>query len=284
MPVSTILQTKTPRPAGLPEWPTMYDLPSEEVGDPGMPDEFHVHQTILLDETFRLPREDYFSALDMNLYYDRQHPRWYKRPDWMGVIGVPRLYAGYDMRYSYVVWDEGVLPLIVVELLSDSTEDGDLGQRLRDARKTPSKWEVYERLVRVPYYAIFSRNYTELRFFRLTSRGYEEDLLHEGRVWLPEAEIGLGLWQGSYHGFEKLWLRWYDADGNWLLTGDERAEQERQRAEQQFWRAEQEQHRAEQERRLAVQASQRADQADQRAAQAEQRAASQRPIFCALQT
>ena len=34
------------------------------------------------------------------------------------------------------------------------------------------------------------------------------------------------------------WLRWWDRDGNLLLTGAERAEQEKQRAEQERQRAE----------------------------------------------
>ena len=33
--------------------PTMYDLPSEEPGEPGLPDEFHLYQPQLLRETFQ---------------------------------------------------------------------------------------------------------------------------------------------------------------------------------------------------------------------------------------
>lgn len=55
---------------------------------------------------------------------------------------------------------------------------------------------------------------------------------------MTEAELGLGLWQGKYKGQERLWLRWYDAQGNWVPTPEERAEQEHQRAEQEHQRAE----------------------------------------------
>ena len=52
---------------------------------------------------------------------------------------------------------------------------------------------------------------------------------------MPSLELGLGLWQGSYQDIERLWLRWYDGDGNWMLTPAEmeaqRVIQERQRAE-----------------------------------------------------
>jgi hypothetical protein len=58
----------------------------------------------------------------------------------------------------------------------------------------------------------------------------------------------LGLWQGEHEGRERLWLRWYDEQGNWILTPEElerqKAEQERQRAQQERQRAQQEQQRA----------------------------------------
>jgi hypothetical protein len=47
---------------------------------------------------------------------------------------------------------------------------------------------------------------------------------------------------------DRLWLRWFDRDGNWILTPEE---QETQRAEQETQRAEQETQRAERERQRA---------------------------------
>jgi Uma2 family endonuclease len=61
--------------------PTMYDLPSEEIGDPGLPDEFHLLQPELLRDTFRplnYPTEEVFTASDLNLYYDLRQSQWYK--------------------------------------------------------------------------------------------------------------------------------------------------------------------------------------------------------------
>jgi hypothetical protein len=43
--------------------------------------------------------------------------------------------------------------------------------------------------------------------------------------------VELGLWTGSYQNQTQTWLRWWDKEGNLLLIGDERAEQEKQRAE-----------------------------------------------------
>ena len=110
--------------------PTMSDLPSEDQQESGLPDEFHDLQPQLLSATFR-PRDyspdQIFTASDLNLYYDVRHPLWYKRPDWFGVVGVPRLYDNNDLRLSYVIWQEGVRPTVIVELLSPGTADEDLG-------------------------------------------------------------------------------------------------------------------------------------------------------------
>lgn len=49
--------------------------------------------------------------------------------------------------------------------------------------------------------------------------------------------VELGLWEEVYQNVELLWLRWWDLQGNLLLSGDERAEQESQKAKQERQRA-----------------------------------------------
>jgi Uma2 family endonuclease len=247
--------------------PTMYDdLPSETSEDFGLPDEFHDLQPQLLSATLRLSdysKEHLFTGTDLNPYYDVRHPQWYKRPDWFLVLGVPRLYDGKDLRSSYVIWQEGVDPFVVVELLSPGTEKEDLGEQA-DSGATdlggsqtqvdrssetafsaengqigrelpPRKWEVYEQILRVPYYIVFSRYTNRLRFFQLTGGRYQEQLLDpiQPRIWIPELKLGLGLWQGAFEGVTGQWLRWYDEQENWIPTDGERATQ----AEAQFWQA-----------------------------------------------
>jgi hypothetical protein len=92
----------------------------------------------------------------------------------------------------------------------------------------------------------------------LTGARYEEVTGHDGRFWIAEAGLGLGLRQGCYQGRERLWLRWFDAQGDWIPTTDERAEQERRekdaallREAQLRSRAQQAEQAAEQERRRA---------------------------------
>lgn len=103
-------------------------------------------------------------------------------------------------------------------------------------------WEVYERILRVPYYVVFDRYTDTLRVFSLVSGRYQELNLTQSKVWMPPLELGLGLWQGEYQGINWLWLRWYDEQGNLILTD---AEREKQRAEVAEQRAEAAERRAE---------------------------------------
>jgi Uma2 family endonuclease len=229
--------------------PTMYDLPSDNPEDPGLPDEFHDWQPQLLSETFvpaTYPPEQVLTAKDLNLYFDGQKPRLYKRPDWFGVVGVPRVVDEGKGRRSYVYWNEGRAPMVVVELLSRNTQVApELSRREEDQGLTPrgqdmpSKWEVYETILRVPYYVVFDGADSTLRFFQLQGESYKE--LAEPKLWIEGLQIGLGLWQGtfSFANVERLWLRWYDAQGNWIPTNAERAEQRAIVAEQQAEKAEQ---------------------------------------------
>ncbi|NJM78395.1 MAG: Uma2 family endonuclease, partial [Acaryochloridaceae cyanobacterium RU_4_10] len=155
--------------------PTMYDLPSEDPEEPGLPDEFHDLQPQLLSATLRLvdvKSDRIFTGTDLNLYYDPEH-KWYKRPDWFVAIGVPRLYDERDMRMSFVVWDEGVSPSVIVELLSEGTDKEDLGLTKAQLGKAPTKWDVYEQILKVPNYVVYDRYKDILRAYRLVQGQYQ---------------------------------------------------------------------------------------------------------------
>ena len=232
-----LTQKQTKLPPTFPkrkDLPAMYDLPSEEVGESGLPDLFHPIQAELLEQTFQpstYSSERVFAAMDLNIYYDENNMRRYKRPDWFGVVGVPRLYEERELRMSYVIWDEGIGPFIVVELLSPSTQREDLGQTLREANEPPTKWEVYEQFLRVPYYVVYSRERERFQAFHLENDRYQEIVLTNNKLQLDELGLRLGLWQGSHKRIERLWLRFYDASGNLIPTATEREQQQQQRAE-----------------------------------------------------
>ncbi len=259
----SIPQTDPPLPAKL-TLPTMYDLPSEDPKEPGLPDEFHDLQPQLLSRTLRLTdftADRIFTGTDLNLYYDVRHPLWHKRPDWFLVLDVPRLYEESDLRSSYVIWQEGAHPFVVIELLSPGTEKEDLGeyaeleaiaaettsepksivsleseqsheQIVKDT--PPKKWDVYERILRVPYYAVFSRYTNRLRGFKLEGGSYQGQTIDSDnpRFWIPELKLGLGVWQGEFEGITRQWLRWYHSEGNWVLTDTEHERQLREQEQQ----------------------------------------------------
>jgi len=252
--------------------PTMYDLPSEDPEEPGLPDEFHDLQPQLLSRTLRLSdtaRENYFTASDLNLYYDVKHPLWHKRPDWFLVVDVPRLYEGKDLRRSYVTWQEGKSPDVVVEFLSPGTDGEDLGRFYNEAtqgeefseesakrtqrEKPPGKLAVYEQYLRSPHYIVYSRYTQQLRYFKLEGRRYQEQLLNaqNPRLWLEDLGIGLGIWDGSFDGVPSHWLRWCDRQGNWLLTDTEQEEREREQAQRQNAQAQLEKEQAQLEKEQA---------------------------------
>jgi len=242
-----MVQSNYPQPPSE-TLPTMYDLPSEDPEEPGLPDEFHLLQPQLLRDTCYPTTYDLaevFIGTDLNLYYEVRHPRWYKRPDWFLVLGVGRAQQQTDLRWSYVIWQEGIAPFLTIELLSPGTEADDLGQSLREVNHPPSKWQVYEQILRIPYYGVFDRYQNRFQLFELQGVRYEAVPLPEARFWFEPLGLGLGVWQGDYQGTTGAWLRWYDAEHHWIPTPAERAEQERQRAEQERQRAEQERQRAE---------------------------------------
>ncbi|MGB7412881.1 MAG: Uma2 family endonuclease [Thermosynechococcaceae cyanobacterium] len=213
------------------DWPTMYNLPSEDPEEPGLPDEFHDLQPQLLSATLKLTtvaKDQIFTGTHLNLYYDRNNTTWHKRPDWFAVTGVPRLYAGKDLRMSYVIWDEQVSPTVVVELISPGTAMSDLGEIKREQNGTPTKWQVYEEILKVPYCVVYNRYKDRLWVFKLIEGKYQEQAVSKFRYWLSDLEIGLGLWEGEFDGITRPWLRWYDTEGEWIPT---EAEHERHRAE-----------------------------------------------------
>ena len=163
--------------------------------------------------------------------------------DWFYVPDVPPKLDG-EIRRSYVLWKEFVAPLIALEFVSgDGTEERD---------KTPKKGKfwVYERAIRVPYYGIYEVKQARVEVYQLVNGRYQLMAANErGHYPIEPLGVELGIWQGVYQNQEWPWLRWWDAQGNLLLTAEERLEQERQEKELAQQRAEQ---LAEQLRALGV--------------------------------
>ncbi|ASC70791.1 Hypothetical Protein XM38_017380 [Halomicronema hongdechloris C2206] len=200
--------------------PTQHDLPCDD----GVPMETQRHklQSDLLIETlypWLAGRQDGYVGGNMFLYYSLAQVRHqdFIGPDVFVVLGVPK-----GERKSWVVWEEGKGPDVVIELLSDSTAVDD---------KTRKK-QVYAEQVRVPEYFWFDPfNPQEWAGFRLVGGYYEPLTLNDAGV-LASQQLGLGLvrWQGCYQTVDAVWLRWVTATGDLLPTQAELLHQERQRS------------------------------------------------------
>jgi Uma2 family endonuclease len=208
------------------------------------------------------PDGQYCIGQDSGIYWRLTDPpeRGAEAPDWFYVPHVPPLLDG-TYRRSYVLWKEIVAPLIAIEFVSgDGSEERDRTSPLSGSGLQAGKFWVYEQAIRIPFYAIYEVEKSAVEVYELIGNRYEQCQPNErGHFPIPPMGVELGIWQGPYHNQTLPWLRWWDSNGNLMLDGDERAEQEQQRAELESQRAEQEHQRAEQEHQRAEQESQRAE-------------------------
>lgn len=213
-------------------------LPAED-GEP-LESSWHRAEINLLIDSLKYhwrDRTDYYAGGNMFIYYSFEQARHrdYRGPDFFVVLNVDGSYA----RDSWVVWEEdGRYPNVIVELLSPSTALAD---------KTIKK-DLYEQVFRMPDYFCYDPESQELLGWQRDGRYIVLDPDQRGWLWSRQLGLWLGVWEGPYLGEHATWLRFYDAEGNLVLTA---AEAERQRAETEHQRAETERQRAETERQRA---------------------------------
>ncbi|OUL34425.1 Uma2 family endonuclease [Nostoc sp. 106C] len=180
------------------------------------------------------PDGQYCIGQDSGIYWRLTDPpeQGAEAPDWFYVPNVPPTLDG-KMRRSYVLWKEYIAPLIVLEFVSgDGTEERDKTPPSQGEAGNVGKFWVYEQAIRVPYYGIYEVAKAQVEVYHLVDNAYQI-MAPNDRGHYPIAPLGveLGIWQGLYQNAELPWLRWWDEQGNLLLTGEERAIIEQQRAE-----------------------------------------------------
>lgn len=224
-------------------------------------------QSILLTDSLEStlqtlhPDGQYAIGQDCGIYWRETDPpeRGAEAPDWFYVPNVPPRLDG-QYRRSYVLWREYIVPFIAIEFASgDGAEERDktpLSLLPEGGNQKPGKFWVYEQIIRIPYYAIYIIQTNELEVYNWVNGRYHRLQPNDrGHYAIATMGVELGVWEGSYQNQTQQWLRWWDNQGNLLLTGSELAklerlhtEQERQRAEAERQRAD----RAEQTQREAI--------------------------------
>jgi hypothetical protein len=146
-----------------------------------------------------------------------------KAPDWVYISEVIPLKHKKD-RKSYTPYEEGGLPEIVMEFLSDN--EG----REYNKKSTPpyGKWYFYEQILKVPFYVIFNPENGVLEVYQLKSKRYQLQKPDKtGRYWIETLGLFLGTWEGTKEDTNRtgFWLRWWNKENQLLLWGFEKLEQ-----------------------------------------------------------
>ncbi|PSN11336.1 hypothetical protein C7293_24660 [filamentous cyanobacterium CCT1] len=176
---------------------------------------------------------------DCGIYWREVNPpeKGAEAPDWFYVPNVPPLLDG-QVRRSYVLWREYITPVIALEFASgDGSEERDTTPLPRSSTREsgrPGKFWVYEQVMRIPYYGIYLVSQGELAVYHLVDTAYQPMQPNErGHYSIAPMQVELGIWHGQFMNQpEQPWLRWWDVDGNLLLTGREQAEQEAAKRQQ----------------------------------------------------
>jgi Uma2 family endonuclease len=223
--------------------------PSSEalVCDDGEPMDTARHRqqmTVLIEslESAWSHRTDFYVGGDMFLYFSETQVRKndFRGPDVFVVLDTNR-----RERRAWVVWEEdGKTPDVIIELLSESTEKVDRGDKFR----------LYGRSLKVGEYFLFDP-------FTGVLEGYELDPLRggyapkkpdqHGRLYCAQLGLFLAKAKGTLWAVEADWLRWMDAEGRLLPMPQEHADAETQRANAETQRANAETQRADAETQRA---------------------------------
>lgn len=209
--------------------PTQDQLPCDD----GVPMETQRHKLqmdLLIDTLYPWleTRDNGYVGGNMFIYYSAAQVKNqdFKGPDFFAVLNVPKV-----ERKSWVVWEEGKAPDVIIELLSESTATQD---------KTVKK-EIYQNQMRVPEYFWYDPfNAEDWAGFTLINGNYQP-LQPDAQNRYQSQQLGLALvqWHGIYKGVETVWIRWATLEGELLPTPQEVAEFAQQRATQAQQRAEQ---------------------------------------------
>jgi Uma2 family endonuclease len=236
---------------------------------------FERPQTELLEQAIR-PHLDqhvhtdaqYWIGGDVAFYWNITNPPvdGCKCPDFAYVPGVPGMLDG-EYRRSYVMWQEHVRPLLLIEFISN-----DSGEEY-DTTPNSGKFWVYEQALQAKYYLIHDPDHGRLEAFELV-QGHYQQLSPNSRGHFPIPEIGveLGVWQGEFRSVAAPFVRFFDFRGRLLPISKETEAKQVQQIETERKRFRNEKRRADEVSRQLEEATRQAEEEKRRADKEKQNA------------
>ena len=163
-------------------------------------------------------RPNWLFGIDMGFYYDPDRPA--IAPDGLLSLGVEDIEDEY-LRSSFVLWDEQVIPLFALEIVSKTP-----------GREQTKKFQIYQS-IGILYYLIYSplrKRKTKFQLYKLIDGEYVLQSEGQQPYWMPEIGLAIGAEQQIYYRSQREWLYWYDENNVRYPTPTERAQAESQRA------------------------------------------------------
>jgi Uma2 family endonuclease len=169
-------------------------------------------KTILLD-VWR-DRTNWIFGLDLGFYYDPDQPA--IAPDGFLSLGVEEV-DDECLRSSYVLWDEKVIPLFALEIVSRTP-----------GKEHSKKFQIYQS-TGILYYLVYAplrKRKAKFQLYKLIDGEYVLQSDGKDPYWMPEIGLAIGVAKQTYRNRERDWLFWYDKNQMRYPTPTERAEAE----------------------------------------------------------
>ncbi len=181
-------------------------------------------KTILLD--IWRDRTNWLFSIDMAFHYHPDKP--HIAPDGLLSLGVAQA-ADENMRSSFVLWEENVLPLLALEIVSKT-----LGG------ENTTKFDIYQE-IGILYYLIYAplrKRKAKFQLYKLIDGKYVLQSNGQQPYWMPEIGLAIGAESQLFSSNQREWLYWYDENNIRYLTPTERADSESLRSKAADERAE----------------------------------------------
>ncbi len=172
-------------------------------------------------------RSDWLFSIDMAFYYQSKDRSINVAPNGLLSLGLKNP-PDENLRSSYVLWDEKVIPQFSLEIVSKSP-----------GREYTGKFKIYQS-IGVLYYLVYSplrKRKSRFQLYKLIDGEYILQSDGSKPYWMPEIGLGIGAEKQVYGGNQREWLYWYDENDVRYPTPMERAATESQRAEAEANRA-----------------------------------------------